>query len=335
MKKYLLTICIPTCNRSSLLRGLLENISAELDNFGHAEDIEVLIVDGKSDDDTAEMVEKFPIKADLTYYRTPERRGIDKDILKCVELANGEYCWLFSDDDRFTTGAISHLIKTLKRERGLAGCFCNRTSYDFQLGKRVTEAKGWPGKIFNDDHVFTDKRECFKYIGMDFGFISSQVVNRSKWQGIVKGQGFGELYNSYYLMVHIIAKMMDKEFKWLYICRPMVKQRTGNDSLLNNEGVMKRQMIEHNSFDKIVSLHYDYKSPERTIFFNKMVNRLPRVIANLKSQNVSFLTQLNLLKLLYSKYNGYYEFWIKVIPIFLLPNITFNIIKKFYFKYWI
>jgi len=203
------------------------------------------------------------------------------------------------------------------------------------MEKSVTEAKEWPGKILQHNRIFTDKGECFKYIGMDFGFISSQVVKRSKWQDMVKGQDFGELYSCYYLMVHVIANMMNQDFKWLYIDRPMVKQRTGNDSLLNNEGVIKRQMIEHNSFDKIVSLHYDYKSQERKIFFTKMVNRLPRVIANLKAQNISYMTQVKLVKLLYSKYNGYYGFWIKVIPIFFIPNITFNIIKKVYFKYWI
>ncbi len=333
MKEYLLTIGIPTYNRATLLKGLIENIFSEIDKSGHAEDVQILVVDGKSEDNTAEIIEELKVRGKLKYFRREQKEGIDRDILKCVELADGKYCWLFSDDDRLTTGAISHLVDTLKKGENLTGCFCNRISYDFQLEKKVAEAKGWPGELLKEDHIFTDKAECFRYIGMDFGFISSQIVKRSEWQKIVEGVDFGELYNSYYLMVHIIGRMMDEKFKWLYISSPLVKQRTGNDSLLINKGVIERQVIEHNSFEKILVRHYDTKSEEYRIFFQKMVNRLPRALANLKSQNIDYKTQFSLFKLYYSKYKHYWAFWFRVTPIFFSPNIVFNIIKRTYFKY--
>jgi abequosyltransferase len=335
MKEYFLTICIPTYNRSFFLKGLIENILSEIDECGLSEDVQILIVDGNSEDNTMDIIENSKNRGKLKYYRRKKKEGIDKDILKCVELSDAEYCWLFSDDDRLTTRAISHLVNTLRREENLTGCFCNRKAYDFQIEKEVAEVKDWPGKIIKEDRIFTDKAKCFNYIGMDFGFISSQVIRRSEWQKVVEKEDFGELYNSYYLMVHIISRMMDKKFKWLYISKPLIKQRTGNDSLLNSKGVIERQIIEHNSFEKIVGRHYDSKSEEYKIFFKKMVNRLPRVIANLKSQNINYKTQYRLLKLYYGKYNSYSLFWLKVIPIFFLPNIIFNLIKKMYFKYWI
>lgn len=335
METYLLTICIPTYNRSFFLKGLIENIFTEIDKYGNAEDIQVLVVDGKSEDNTAEIIEELRAKRKLKYFRREKKEGIDRDILKCVELADGKYCWLFSDDDRLTDGAISHLVNVLRREEDLTGCFCNRISYDSQLEMKVAEIKGWPGKSIKEDRIFTDKSECFKYVGMDFGFISSQVIKRSEWQKVVEEEDFRDLCNCYYLMVHIIGKMMDKKFRWLYIDRPLVKQRTGNDSLLKNRGVIERQMIEHNSFEKIVSRHYRRKSKEYKIFFKKMVDRLPRAIANLKSQDINYRTQFRLLKLYYSKYNCYCLFWLTVIPMFFPPNIMFRLIKKMYFKYWI
>ena len=335
METYLLTICIPTYNRSFFLKGLIENIFTEIDKYGNAEDIQVLVVDGKSEDNTAEIIEELRAKRKLKYFRREKKEGIDRDILKCVELADGKYCWLFSDDDRMTTGGISYLVDTLRREEDLTGCFCNRISYDSQLERKVAEIKGWPGKSIKEDHIFIDKAECFKLIGMDLGFISSQVVKRSKWQEAVEGEYFGDLYNSYYLMVHIIARMMDKKFKWLYINKPLVKQRTGNDSLLKNRGVIERQMIEHNGFEKILSRHYDTTSKEYTAFFKKLVDRLPRVIANLKSQKIDFGTQFQLLQLYHSKYSRYPSFWLKVFPTFIPPNIFFLLIRKIYFKYCI
>lgn len=335
MKEYLLTIGIPTYNRATLLKGLIENIFSEIDKSGHAEDVQILVVDGKSEDNTAEIIEELKVRGKLKYFRREQKEGIDRDILKCVELADGKYCWLFSDDDRLATGAISHLVDTLKKGENLTGCFCNRISYDFQMGKKVAEAKGWPGKLLKEDHIFTDKAECFRYIGMDFGFISSQIVKRSEWQKIVEGVDFGELYNSYYLMVHIIGRMMDERFKWLYISSPLVKQRTGNDSLLINKGVVERQVIEHNNFDKIVGRHYGRKSKEYKIFFNKMVSRLPRVLANLKSQNIDCKTQFRLFKLYYSKYNSHWLLWFTVVPLFFVPNKIFILVRKIYFKYCI
>ncbi|MGA2775473.1 MAG: glycosyltransferase family 2 protein [Candidatus Omnitrophota bacterium] len=335
MEKYLLTICIPTYNRFFFLKGLIENIFSEIDKYGNDEDIQILVVDGKSEDNTFEIIEELRAKRRLKYFRRDKKEGIDRDILKCVELADGKYCWLFSDDDRLTTGAISHLVDTLKKEENLTGCFCNRIPYDFRLEKKVAEVKGWPGKIMKKNRVFTDKSECFQFIGMDFGFISSQVVKRSEWQKVVEDGDFGDLYNSYYLMVHIIGRIMDNKFKWLYIDRPLVKQRTGNDSLLNVKGIIERQKIEHNSFEKILGRHYDTKSEEYLIFFKKMADRLPRALANLKSQDISYKIQFSLFRLYYSKYNNYNSFWFKIVPIFLVPNKIFILVRKIYFRYWI
>jgi len=333
MQKYLLAVCIPTYNRSKYLKGLLENISLELEKNSNFNDIQIIIVDGHSGDDTEAMVNSFKIGCELKYYRNQTKEGIDKDIIKCMQLSDAEYCWLFSDDDRFTDGAISYLLDVLRREKYLSGCFCNREPFDFKLERKVAETSGWPGKIFTKNRFFVEKSECIKFIGMDFGFISSQIINTSLWKKAVGNEDYGELYKSYYLMVHIIFKMMSENCRWLYIHRPLVMQRTGNDTLLNKEGVIKRQTIEHGSFENILNRHYDHGTEEHHAFFMKMVNRLPRVIANLKSQDIDYRTQFRLLKLFYSKYKGYFLFWVKVVPLFLLPNIIFILVRKIYFKY--
>ncbi len=333
MKEFLLTIGIPTYNRSFFLKGLIENIVSEIDKSEYGENIQIVIVDGNSRDNTAEMVEQYKNRHNIKYFRRDKKEGIDKDILKCVELSDGEYCWLFSDDDRLTSGAVGHLINELQGENDLTGCFCNRISYDFQMEKKVSEVNAWPGKIIKEDRIFRNKAECFQYIGMDFGFISSQVVRRSAWQQVVKAENFEDLYNSYYLMVYIIGRMMDKDFKWLFVNQPLIKQRTGNDSFLQAKGAFERQLIEHNGFEKIISRFYDRTSVEYEIFFKRMVNRLPRVIANLKSQNVDYNLLFKLMKLHHRKYSMYPQFWLKALPLYFLPNVIFLIAKKMYFKY--
>lgn len=331
--KYLLSICIPTLNRSAYLHGLLNNISQEITKYNLSNDLQIVIIDGNSNDDTESIVNSYDFKCNKKYFRRQVREGIDKDIIKSIELSDAEYCWLFSDDDLFTDGAINHVLDILKNEGKLSGCFCNRVSYDFQMKHKVAEINQWPGKVFNKNWLFTNKSECIKLIGMDFGFISSQIINRTKWLESLGHEDYGDLYKTYYFMIHIFFKMMNENFKWLYIQKELVMQRTGNDTLLNNEGVIKRQHIEHESFEKILNFHYKKKSIEYYLFFKKMVNRLPRALANLKSQNLSYSTQIYILRLYFKKYKNYFPFWYMVFPIFFIPNSFFKYLKYFYFKY--
>lgn len=305
----------------------------ESTNYSLSNDLQVIIVDGHSIDDTEEMVESFKINCDLKYFRRQTNEGIDKDIIKAVELSDAEYCWLFSDDDRIAEGALSYLLGVLKKEKDLTGCFINRLSYDFKLEKKVAEASQWPGKVFTGNQLFVEKSECIKTIGMDFGFLSSQLISTARWKKALGNEDYGELYKSCYMFIHIIFKMMNENFKWLYIHRPLFMQRTGNDSFLSRVGVIDRQMIEHNGFENILTLHYNHGSEEHYVFFKKMVNRLPRVIANLKSQNISYSTQVHLFKLHLKKYRRYGRFWYSVVPVFFIPNIFLLYVKKFYFRY--
>jgi abequosyltransferase len=328
MKNYLLTICIPTYNRAHMLGPLLNRLRDRIVDSGLTSTVQILVLDGGSQDHTPQLLKSA---AGITYFRRGQRVGIDRDILKCVELADGKYCWLFSDDDDFAPDAIDYVVDFLEKNQDLTGVFCNRIPYDSFMEKPVSEVVNWPGNTLNTDKLYTKKSECFSGIGMDFGFISSQIVNRSAWQRVVSSCEFSDLTTTYYLMVHIIGKMMEKPFKWFYISKPLVKQRTGNDSLLISKGVIHRQTIEHENFDRIIRLHFHIESAEYRRFFLKMVRRLPRVIANLKAQELRFNDQTKLLKLYYRKYRHYPDFWFAAVPIFLLPNFIFKAIKKLYF----
>ena len=87
MGEYLLTIGIPTYNRASLLKGLIENIFEEVNRSGCGGDVQVLVVDGSSKDNTSDVIEELKQSGKLKYFRRQKKEGIDRDILKCVELA--------------------------------------------------------------------------------------------------------------------------------------------------------------------------------------------------------------------------------------------------------
>ena len=90
-----LSVCIATLNRAPLLERMLDSIVSQA-----GEEVEVVVVDGASTDDTprvvADVQRRFPR---LRCLRLAEKGGVDRDYDRTVELASGEYCWLLSDDD--------------------------------------------------------------------------------------------------------------------------------------------------------------------------------------------------------------------------------------------
>jgi abequosyltransferase len=321
-------------NRAEYLEGLLENIRCQIN--GRIQDIvEIVIVDGCSTDNTKQVIEDYKDRLNITALSQNSKMGIDKDILKCIELASGKYCWLLSDDDRLCDQAIPYVIEVLDKAGEVTGIFCNRIPFNKEMTKRVNEVRQWPCRIALDVEQISSKSECFKRIGMDFGYLSSQIVRRKAWNTAISDYDTAMLDGCMYLMVDIIARMMNDLFNWKIIHRPLIKQRTGNDSILARNGIVQRQRIEHNGFEKIISLHYRKNERVYRIFNNKIISRLPRAIANIKAQNIPYSEQRSIYFLHIEKYYSYPAYWLTVLPVILIPNVVFIAVKRIYFRYWI
>jgi len=111
----LLSICIPTYNRARLLDICLDSMLDQV--RACQEDIEVLISNNASTDNTREVVEMFlNIYPELRYTENDFNRGMDFNIAQCFELARAEYVWIFSDDDLLLPRAIERIVPLLKTQ---------------------------------------------------------------------------------------------------------------------------------------------------------------------------------------------------------------------------
>ena len=126
-KEYLLTICIPTYNRGDLLKETLESIVQQA-----TEDIEIVILDSGSTDNTSEVVKHYQrTNTRIKYHYNNVKRGIDVDMSATVEFANGEYCWLLSDDDPLVDNALETVKEALNSKCEIY--LCNRIMCDASL----------------------------------------------------------------------------------------------------------------------------------------------------------------------------------------------------------
>ena len=109
MKVIALSICIPTYNRARYLRELLPAILNQVDVGG----VEVVVSDNASTDDTAEYLRtiKHPC---FRWWTNEENIGGDRNFLKCVAEAKGEYIWLLGDDDLLPNDSVARVLDILR-----------------------------------------------------------------------------------------------------------------------------------------------------------------------------------------------------------------------------
>lgn len=100
----LVTIAIPTFNRSGFLRSAIDSALAQA-----YEAIEVVVSDNGSIDETAKVVESYHDDR-LRYVRQESNIGLVANWNACLNLAKGEYCLILSDDDRLAPNAIRELV---------------------------------------------------------------------------------------------------------------------------------------------------------------------------------------------------------------------------------
>lgn len=107
----LLSICIPTYNRSPNLKRTLESIVCS-DDF--SEDVEVVVSDNASTDDTEEVANFFSGKyANVKYFRN-EVNIRDSNFPLALDRGTGYYLKLNNDNRELRKGALKYMLSAIK-----------------------------------------------------------------------------------------------------------------------------------------------------------------------------------------------------------------------------
>src|SRR3954447_3399773 len=108
------TVCIPTYNRSELLRSSLQSVL-----WQSLRDIEVIVSDNASSDDTAEVVRSLGDPR-VVYDRNDENIGLFANMSRCLSLGSGHYRVVLPDDDLMLPGNLERKVAYLERNPGAA-----------------------------------------------------------------------------------------------------------------------------------------------------------------------------------------------------------------------
>lgn len=210
-----LSICIATYNRARFIGQTLQSILGQLPG-----DVELVVVDGNSSDDTAQvMAEVVARHSQVRYYRELVNSGVDADYDKAVGYANGAYCWLMTDDDLLNPGAIATVLAQLDGTRDLVIVNAQINTADLS---RVLRDRLLP--IAQDQHYGPgDQNALLAYTAGALSFIGSVVILRQFWLARDRAAYNGSLF------VHVgVIFQSDPPTDVLVIAEPLIVIRYGN-----------------------------------------------------------------------------------------------------------
>lgn len=174
-----LSLCIPTFRRPALLLETLESVAVQGDAALFAQ-IEVLVSDNASPDDTAAAVRAFArANPDLTlnYRRHAENIGADANMAGLVEWASGEVVLLLSDDDLLLPGALQTLLADMEAHPDVDAFCLNVRSFQKDPAKEPKAAA--PVFALDADTRLPDRAACLDVFGTWLTFMSLLAFRRS------------------------------------------------------------------------------------------------------------------------------------------------------------
>jgi len=173
------SIIIPTYNSADYLER----------SVGHAlnqtlQEIEVIVVDDKSTDNTLEVLKKFENDRRLKVISLDHNQGPGVARNAGMKLAKGEFIGFIDSDDYVDDRFYEHLYQYSKNKDVVIGIFVNSTNYsDKYIHHRKLYSYGcvgdsiWRKKFLNKHHIEFAKG---KHIGEDVLFRKKVMKNKPK-----------------------------------------------------------------------------------------------------------------------------------------------------------
>jgi abequosyltransferase len=170
----LLTIAIPTFNRSRYLSRLLESLLPQLAGESR---VELLISDNASTDETQAILDRYreggmPFRK----IRNEANIGPDANFEQCFLEASGKYIWIIGDDDAVLRGGVAVILDLLSEgERTGEYDVVHLRGKEIGYEDMPPEIGGQPVfEIIHDARTFALKTHVF------LTFITANIINKRR-----------------------------------------------------------------------------------------------------------------------------------------------------------
>ena len=312
--KKILSICIPTYNRSIYLD---KNLNSILENYDDVKDeIDIYVHDNDSSDNTIDIIKKYKLLGlKINFHKHSKNIGTELNFLSLYNIAKTHYLWILCDDDYITAGSLKLIINCL-RENTFSIVYLNNIFYhnDLPEVKHIDKL---------NIEIFDNPKSFIQRVHFWITFLSGNIINKTLVNKKINLHEFeGTMLN--YLTWHLQALCEKKPLAIINnICIACKADNTGGYKLFevfgkNFKFILKQ--FESRGLDPEV---------KNIIIKNLLSTFFPSFI---KKRKNSFLNE-NYLMVLFPIFWTYRLFWSKILPLFLTTKkneISKNI--KLYFQ---
>jgi len=258
--KILLSIAIPTYNSAVLLENLLDNIISQVSEF--RDKIEICISNNCSTDNTRKIVMNFKEKyPDLIKYNENKKNlGFDRNVLKVVSMAEGEFVWSFGDDDNIISDGIKEVIDFIENNdaKNIGLIILKQKSYF------INKKTGKETVYFSS--LEEQKPKIFKIDRQDI--IGMNPLNTSRFMSVL-------IFNNHFLKKtleeekKIIKEAIGTAYMQMFLYRLMFLKFPDINAISFNQQIVRQKLPYYKFFiEDEFRFHYVYQKKINNLLYS-------------------------------------------------------------------
>ena len=170
MKAPLVSVIIPSYNSAHFLNRSVDSVLAQTHK-----NIEIIIIDDGSTDDTAEVIKRF---ADKVRYHYQENRGLAGARNAGIELARGQYIQFLDADDWIAAEKLERQVTQFEKSPEISVVYSDYVMVD-DSGSRMEENTRWlKGKDYGADSNVFERLLCECFLVVHSTLVRAEVFQQ-------------------------------------------------------------------------------------------------------------------------------------------------------------
>lgn len=303
-ERPLLSIAIPTYNRSAFLGELLSSL---YDQCKSDPRLELLVSDNASTDETPAIVEAYADRGlPIIYLRNGSNIGADANFMQCFDKAKGKYVWLIGDDDLVVPGAIRKIISYLQAgEYSLI--YVNSYCFEGAAVPKEIDSNRSP-RVIQDAHTF------MRSIHIYFTFVSGNIINKDRVMASDSTK-LSSLVGTNLVQLGWTYAALNGYTRGLYIREKLVGMRTNNTG-----GYMLSQVFGPNLKD-ITDRCLKDRRLAQSMINGTLMRFLPAALLKLRRSSERFEQDQAPDVILRPVFGDNVRYWFFIFPVVKMPYV--------------
>lgn len=200
----ILSICIPTYNQPEAVRDLLEALLLQ-----SSEEIEIVIADDSSNEETRTIVAEFEKKLPIRYFHNI-RGSLDRAVIFLTEKANGKFVWWLGNE-RLVSDAVFKVMHYIRTTDDISLLWLN--------SRNVSDMRDVAFR-FSRNHLFVNRDEVLLTdVGL-LGFISATIFRRRDALNCLESAKY--YIGSAFVCMYIILRVLAGNGRTLLVAEPLL-----------------------------------------------------------------------------------------------------------------